>query len=532
MDLEAELNQIVTQEEERISGDIVKKQDVWLCERCKKTFEVERGKRPKECEHCGKDVNHTSFKAKSGPYRYFENSKGEDFVPFHLGRDIKNSHNFFVHPESDEIYNYEDGIYDREGEKKIRSVAQDKLHNLVRNNYIKETIEYIRRCGDIRPDKDQINAPKHKIVVDNGFLDLRTRDIQRKTPKQLHTFQIPWEYDPDAGLGMIEDFLHDIVKDEDVKLLQEMFGYCLYKGYPVAKAFMLHGPGANGKSTLLNLLEKFLGPENVATPSLHDLLYDKFSKIELYGKLANIHSDISGSELSSTGTFKMLTGGDTIEGQRKYKDPVEFKNFAKLIYACNNLPSTEDTTKAFFRRWILIDFPYVFDEHSEKTDPNIIEKLITPEQMSGLLNWALDGLERVLNSGKFSTTDTRKNIEEKWLRQSDSLKSFFSECVDVEIDHWISKKDLRKAYKAYCENFNLEVESKTRMTKKGPEIVPRTESPNNYRPEAHDGSRVHAWKNIKLNERFYDDVDFAPQYTSEIKAQIDERQNQLEVVEE
>lgn len=529
MDLEQDLEEISARADQQNEKEF-KKKDVWKCNSCSGTFQLERGKSPLECEECGKSSNKTSFEAVTGPYKYFDENQS-DFVPFKLGREIKNTRNFFVHPESDEIYHYESGIYHNEGEKRIRSEAQEKLHNLVRNKHVNETIEYVRRCGDIMPEKGEINQPKREIVLKNGVLDIETGEFKEHSPENLHTIKIPWEYDPDAELGTIEDFLYDIVKDEDVKLLQEMFGYCLWKDYPIAKAFMLHGSGANGKSTLLNLLEKFLGSENVATPSLHDLLYKPFSKIELYGKLANIHSDISGGELSSTGTFKMMTGGDTIEGQRKYKDPVQFQNFAKLIYACNNLPTTEDTTKAFFRRWILIDFPYVFDEHSDQTDPNILQKLITPEQMSALFNWALEGLNRVLENGSFSTTDKREQIERDWLRESDSLKSFFKECVDVELDHWISKKDLRRAYKIYCEKYDLELESKTRMTKKGPEIMPRTESPNDYRPAAHDGSRPNAWKNVKLSEFFYEDIDFSPQYTSSIKEQAENRQNELDVTE-
>lgn len=532
MDLESELEELSVKMVDKESGEEIKKKDVWYCRSCDSTFKLERGKAPLECKGtCGKDSNKTIFEAKTGPFKYFDNDQ-KKFVPFKLGREIKSENNFFVHPESDEIYYFKDGIYESVGEKVVRSMAQNRLHNKVKNRRVDEVVEYVRRCEDIRLEMEEINKSKRKIVVENGVLDLVTKKISRHDPGDIHTVKIPWKFDPDAEMGMIEDFLHDVVQDEDVKLLQEMFGYCLYKDYPIAKAFMLHGSGANGKSTLLNLLENLLGRKNVASPSLHDLLKDKFSKIQLYGKMANIHSDISGSQLYNTGTFKMLTGEDTMEGQRKYKDPVEFKNFAKLIYACNNLPSTEDTTKAFFRRWILIDFPYVFDEHSERTDPDILGKLITEEQMSGLLNWSIEGLNRVLENGAFSETEKRDQIETRWMRESDSLKSFFHECVEVEIDHWISKKDLRKAYKKYCDRLDLEVESKTKMTKQGPQIEPRTDSPNNYRPVAHDDSRVNAWKNIKLSEWFYEKIDYAPERTSEIKAQIDDRQDQLEVAEE
>ena len=330
LDLETEMEISQNSEEEELEDEVGRK-DAWECKICKHRFKLKRGKEPLECPRCGKSSNKTQFEALTGPYQYFDEDQ-KDFIPYYLGRDIKNSYNFFVHPESDEIYKFNGKIYQPEGEKFIRSKAQDKLQMLVRNRHVKETIEYVRRCGDIRPkNKDKINNPEHHIVVDNGILDLEEKELKRHDPKHLHITKIPWNYDPDASLGMIEDFMYDIVKDEDVKLLQEMFGYCLLQDYPIAKAFMLYGSGANGKSTLLNLLERFLGKDNIATPSLHDLLRDKFAKIELYGKLANIHNDISNMNLYNTGVFKMLTGGDSVEGQRKYKDPIRFQNHAKLV---------------------------------------------------------------------------------------------------------------------------------------------------------------------------------------------------------
>jgi len=531
LDLETEMEISQKKQEENESIDEIGKKDVWKCKMCEHIFKLKRRQEPLECPGCGKTSNKTQFEALTGPYQYFDEDQN-DFIPYDLGKDIKNSYNFFVHPESDEIYKFNGKIYQPEGEKFIRSKAQDKLQMLVRNRHVKETIEWVRRCGDIRPEEDEINNPEHHIVVNNGILDIEEKELKRHDPKHLHITKIPWDYVQDADLGLIEDFVYDIVKDEDVKLLQEMFGYCLLKDYPIAKAFMLYGSGANGKSTLLNLLETFLGGENIATPSLHNLLRNKFAKIELYGKLANIHNDISNMNLYNTGVFKMLTGGDSVEGQRKYKDPIRFQNYAKLIYACNELPSTDDTTKAFFRRWVLIDFPYIFDEHSEDTDPNILDKMITEENMSGLLNWALEGLDRILENESFSMTDTRDDIEERWIRQSDSLQSFFKECVEVDMDNWISKGDLREAYKIYCEAHNIEVESKREMTTRGPEMIPRTRSPNDYRPKAHDGSRPQAWKNISLDEEFYEKYKFSPEYTSHIKEQVKDRQNKLQIEEE
>ncbi len=111
---------------------------------------------------------------------------------------------------------------------------------------------------------------------------------------------------------------------------------------------MLFGSGKNGKSTLLNLLISFLGEGNTSNVSLQELCYGKFSRIRLFGKQANIHDDLPNTKLSQTGNFKMLTGESKTEGEMKFRqDTIRFNNYAKLIFSCNELPKTEDTTYAF-----------------------------------------------------------------------------------------------------------------------------------------------------------------------------------------
>ena len=100
---------------------------------------------------------------------------------------------------------------------------------------------------------------------------------------------------------------------------------------------MLYGSGKNGKTTFLNLLVRFLGEDNVVNVSLQDLLYNRFSKAKLYGKLANIYDDIPNTKLTGTGNFKILTGKGRVWADLKFKSGFEFVNYAKLIFSCNEL---------------------------------------------------------------------------------------------------------------------------------------------------------------------------------------------------
>jgi hypothetical protein len=40
-----------------------------------------------------------------------------------------------------------------------------------------------------------------------------------------------------------------------------------------------------------------------------------------------------------------------------------------------------------------------------KTDPYLVDKLTTEEELQGLLNWALEGLERLLMNKTFHWTE-------------------------------------------------------------------------------------------------------------------------------
>src|SRR5208283_2759033 len=97
--------------------------------------------------------------------------------------------------------------------------------------------------------------------------------------------------------------------------------------------------------------------------------------------------------------FKMLTGGDSIGTEKKFKDEYSFVNYAKLIFSANKPPKvTDEDSYAFWRRWILIEFPNQFGD--DKKDPEILNKLTAEAELSGLLNWALEGLARLRQQKK------------------------------------------------------------------------------------------------------------------------------------
>jgi len=233
---------------------------------------------------------------------------------------------------------------------------------------------------------------------------------------------------------------------------------------------MLIGNGRNGKGKLISLMKCFLGVNSCCNLSLEAIETDMFAIGELFGKLANLAGDISKTALRNTGNFKSLTGRDLISASRKFRTRISFVNYAKLIFAGNELPLSYDLSFAFFNRWILIEFPYTFINESEynkledKTnykldDKQIIDKISTQDELDGLFNFALEGLYHLLGNKQFSTSNTTEETKTKWLRKADSFQAFCMDCCVFQYDYEIEKSELRKYYATYCREHKLKPSS-------------------------------------------------------------------------
>ncbi len=353
--------------------------------------------------------------------------------------------------------------------------------------FIEEAKATIQRSTYVKPDL--FNAADG-IVLANGVYGSSLHPFD---PQRYDTIRLPVEYDAAAAATLFRDSLKEWVPDETERaVLQEFAGYCLVKAMPHHKALMLVGKGANGKSTMLGVMTALLGIENLASVSLQDLNERAFTHANLMGKLALIHADLSNRPLRESGPFKILTGGDMIGAEMKYvQDRVKFVNFAKFIYSANEVPLSFDDSDAFYRRWIVIDFPNQFT--GENADRNLLAKLVTPESLSGVLNWALEGRERLMSQG-FSdskTIDERRSI---YKRRSDPVWSFVQdECMVGGALDDIPKGELYTIYKQWCAKHGIRPLQDYSFGKNLKRVVPEI---GEERP-TRGGERVTIWTGIR-----------------------------------
>jgi P4 family phage/plasmid primase-like protien len=369
---------------------------------------------------------------------------------------------FLVTKDNKEIYRYNGGYYEADGEDFIRSIAQVVLKEKATEHYLSEVVSWVTTNSFLHIDRAEFNPDIDIINVENGLYNIKTGEFGEHDQGYRFISQIPVKYDPDADCPLIKKFIGEIVYEQDFAVLQEWFGYCLLRGYPFHVACMLIGDGKNGKSTLLRLLTRFLGGDNVSTKELANLIFNRFSIAKLYGKLANISPDISDKALTSTGLFKAITGGDRVDAEEKFKGSFEFTNHAKLIFSCNKLPKSDDETYAFFRRWILISFPNTFD--GDKCDHDILNKITTEQELSGLLNWSLQGLKRLLANGKFSYGKTVEDVQTQYKTLSDPIYAFCAEHLTSKEGERLPKADVYEKYVTWAKKKMLPITATNMFT--------------------------------------------------------------------
>lgn len=401
-------------------------------------------------------------------------------------------YNLFTLSDTGEILVYQKGAYVPRGEEIISKSIQEILQDFCKIHLVGEIMGHIKRSTLV--PRELLKEPLDKLCLQNGILDVKTLKITDHTPDIFFFNKIPVPYVSTADCPLIKKFLNEIVGTEGVSLLQEFTGYCLYKEHFIHKAFMLVGGGANGKSTFLRLLKAFLGHENVTSVPLQNLENNRFSLSSLFGKLANIFADLSSKGLSGTSIFKMLVGQDLIPAEKKFRDQFFFENYAKMIFSANQIPKSPEDTDAFFRRWIIILFPNQFLKNADK---NLFKKISTPEELSGFLNFAIEGLKRLLEKGDFTVNKSIETTREQYIRMSDSVGAFIMDLVQISPDSYIPKKELYTSYCDYCRSMSYPIVSDNLFYKDLQKAI-RVED---YRPLMEiNGTRerVQCWKGIKI----------------------------------
>lgn len=394
-----------------------------------------------------------------------------------------------------ETYIYQEGIYIRAENTIIFPEIQRILANHINKNAKSETFHKIQDATSKEPDIFDLTPP-HLIPVNNGVYNILTKELLPHSPTYYFKHKLPVSYNATAICPKIDKFLREVFTDVQLKTVEEWMGYCCYRTYMYKKALIIVGDGDTGKTTFLELLTAMIGEENKSGISLHKIASDKFSSAQLYGKHVNIFDELSAEDVHDTANFKIATGGGSIMGEYKYGDQFSFKNYSKLMFACNKIPDVKDMNdEAYFNRWMVI--------HLEKTIKekvtNLIAQLTTTEELSGLFNVAMTALERLLLQDGFSYKTSGIDTKLEMMRSASALANFVTEKIVKTPGADLTKEELYNAYALFCDERNLAPETIHMIGKKLTFYAPYITEGRMYTfgNKGHT-TQVRGWRNVSL----------------------------------
>lgn len=371
---------------------------------------------------------------------------------------LKQSEEYHVrlHRGNGTLYAYENGVWKPEGQRTLRHAARQALGSSnYGTNVLRELESQAKADPVVEVEGDTFGLESGVIAVTNGLLNLETETLRDLKPEDYALTRLPVAYDPDADAEEWKEFIGQVVETSKIDAFQEYVGYTLHRGgIPINRALLLVGDGANGKSTALNTVRALLGESNTTSKAIHDFAEPNHIA-DLHGSIANIHADLSEGSLTAKGIskFKGLTGGDTMEGRRLYEESFEFQPTAKHLYAANTTPDVSSYVdaddSAWWRRWLVIQFPRYFPPNDR--DPLLETRLTTEENLSGVLNWAIDGWQRLMEQGQFTNEDTTGATRKRWVTWGENVEEFVETCVERDPDaENLSTSDAYEIYTAWC----------------------------------------------------------------------------------
>lgn len=380
---------------------------------------------------------------------FYENKKGE--------RRINYSEFTKVFMELNRCIYCNGQFYTPDGAKSVGSIRQDIAYSLSDSGW-KDKIDIstnsiINTLQDFA-FKENFEIDSDLIPFSNGDLHIGQREFHLGE-KAYTPYRLNVKYSPvKKPTPLFDKWLHDTFEDEDITTIQEIMGYALVPSTAAQEAFFLVGEGGVGKSVFGVILKSLLGNGYISI-NTKDMVEKRFQISCAENKLVVYDDDLGEAALSSTGLLKKLISADQpIPAERKYKDPYNFMPFCKVI-ACANfmLSSLYDDSDGFYRRLHPIKVKRA--EKGRKTIEKFGE-LIVKEEASQIINWALEGLYRLMQNGWKITWSKRSRDYMSVVKSNGVHFPEFIEDTLEKADGDVSSKELQKLYERWCKENNIQ----------------------------------------------------------------------------
>jgi putative DNA primase/helicase len=314
--------------------------------------------------------------------------------------------------------------------------------------------------------------PKIESIVAyrNGLLDLDRYlagdfGLISHTPKWASAFCLPHNFEPKATCPTWERFLDEVFEGDEARLnlLQEFFGYSLTHDTSHQKALVQIGKKRSGKGTCQAVLQELLGEANWSAFQLGMLVKD-FGLSPLINRLVAFVGEVELSGNPHKGEIlerlKGIIGEDPQTVNQKHKPLQTFKLPIRFVIACNEMPHFWDASRAISSRFLFLAYQRSF---AGQEDTGLRDKMRA--EISGINNWALQGLTRLKRQGGFTLPETHKSLLDDFDRGASPVAAFIEDCLAIQwayypgdlpkatvVDEplWIERERCYQLYESWC----------------------------------------------------------------------------------
>lgn len=403
--------------------------------------------------------------------------------------------------EEDKFYHYKEGYWQQEFEIELLDKITEWLPELNRysNAEFENILTYIKRLTHKR--LDSFNR-FHLLNLQNVMLNPKDGTIEKHDPFYYSTIRIPYKYDLNSKCELWLKTIGEIFEDniDKMAMLQEFFGYCLIPDVTQKKALLLLGQSDSGKSTILNVLRDLLGKDNCSSVPLKYLSNAQYTPM-MVGKLANIDPDVGRDAANYEGDFKIITSGEPVNCNQKFVKTFDFIPICRIVLAANVFPNITDHSSAFYTRLIIIPCDRVFTE-GEK-DRLLSTKL--KGELSGILNWALEGLKNLQLRGYFESKEFSTDAVEELSDENNPAHVFMKECIEIQPGAELVKSVLYNNYINWCRAKGIIY--KLSDIRFGKEVFRKFNKVTSKKERSVSSGRPYVWKNLVYTGEAFNNED-------------------------
>ena len=291
----------------------------------------------------------------------------------------------------------------------------------------------------------KINLQNGTYEINNGIGKLKNFES-----KDFIKYQLSFSFNQNAKCKKFEEYLNFVLPERELQDILSEFMASIFINNSILKLekiLLLSGGGSNGKGVFFEIIQALLGEENISSHSLESLTKKETTRAQIQHKLLNFGGEAS-QNLDPT-ALKTLASKEPIEAKFLYKDTFIMRDYASLAFNINGLPKDVEHTHGFFRRFIVIPFRVFIPD--EKQDKKLPQKIIKNE-LSGIFNWILKGLDRLMLNEGFTESEIVKNEIYNFKKDNDSVLQFLDDSnYQQSLKNYELQKDIHREYQNYCE---------------------------------------------------------------------------------